>query len=249
MSEFHSEQQINKSPWHFLQLPWTWRDIVGAIVLGVVAVLGLLLFLLLGLVFYQKAMGISRPSQPLAFLTVLAEAGLLLPVWLFGVRKYRLSWREIGLRQFDLSRSFGLGCIFLLISFAVNFTWALFLSLFTLRVQPDVLPAFGKGIAGLILALLAGGVVAPIVEEIFFRGCLFAGLYRLVGLRRAAVLSAALFALVHVLPTSWPPIFVLGLLLALLYEQTGSIWPAVIVHSTMNTLAFLASYLAQWITG
>lgn len=230
-----------------IQVPWTWRDLVWAIVLGIAAVLCLVLFMTLGLVLYQKALGISRSTQPLVFLTVLAELGLLFPVWLFGVHKYRLSWRDVGLRQFNPSRSLGLGCIFLLFAFAFNFLWGLFLSLFKLRAQPELLPLFGKGIAGLILAILAGGVVAPIAEEIFFRGYLFAGLYRLLGLRRAAVLSAVLFALAHILPTSWPPIFVLGMSFALLYEQTGSIWPCVIVHSAMNILALLAAYLSQWI--
>lgn len=231
-----------------ITVPWTWRDLVWATVLGVFTVLTLLALMTLALVFYQMAAGISKQTQPLAFLSVLAELGLLFPVWLFGVYKYRLSWREVGLRRFNFSRSLGLGCIFLLFAFAFNFTWSLFLSLFGLRAQPDMLPLFGKGIAGLLLAILAGGVVAPIAEEIFFRGYLFAGMYRLLGLRRAAVLSAALFALAHILPTSWPPIFVLGVLFALLYEQTGSLWPAIIVHSAMNTLAFLFTYLSQWIS-
>ncbi|MGC8786627.1 MAG: CPBP family intramembrane glutamic endopeptidase [Anaerolineae bacterium] len=232
----------------FTMVPWTWRDLIWAIFLGVFTVLTLVALMTLALTLYQIVLGIPKASQPLAFLTVLAELGLLLPVWLFGVYKYRLSWRDVGLRPFDPSRSLGLGCIFLLFAFAFNFTWSLFLSLFNLRPQPDMLPLFGKGIGGLFLAILAGGVVAPIAEEIFFRGYLFAGLYKLLGRRRAALLSAALFALAHILPTSWPPIFVLGLLFALLYEQTGSIWPSVIVHAAMNTLAFLFTYLSQWIS-
>jgi len=231
-----------------IQVPWTRSDLIWAVVLGVLTVLMLIALMTLGLTLYQMVIGISKPAQPLAFFTVLAELGLLFPVWLFGVYKYRLSWRDVGLRPFNVSRGLGLGCIFLLFAFAFNFIWSLFLSLFELRAQPDMLPLFGKGIAGLLLAILAGGVVAPIAEEIFFRGYLFAGLYKLLGLRRAAVLSAALFALAHILPTSWPPIFVLGLLFALLYEQTGSIWPGVIVHAAMNTLAFLFAYLSQWIS-
>jgi membrane protease YdiL (CAAX protease family) len=126
---------------------------------------------------------------------------------------------------------------------AFNAVWALLLSLFDLRTQPSVLPVFGGGVAGLLLALLAGGLVAPIAEEVFFRGYLFAGLRRHIGLWPALALSAALFALAHVLPTSWPPIFVLGMLFALLYEQTGSIWPAVMLHGTINVLGLIASYL------
>ena len=57
------------------------------------------------------------------------------------------------------------------------------------------------------------------------------------------MLNAILFALMHILPTSWPPIFVLGVLFAWLYEQTGSIWPAVAVHGAINIISFLALYV------
>jgi len=182
-------------------------------------------------------------------LVLVAELGMLLPVWAFGVRKYRLPWSSVGFQGFNVLRAFGLACLLLLVSFTFNAIWAVFLGLFTLRAQPDVLPLFGGGIAGLSQALLVGGLVAPVAEEAFFRGYLFAGLRKYLGRVAAIALSAALFALAHVWPTSWPPIFVLGVLFALLYEQTASIWPAVIVHGFINTLAFLASYLLSTLAG
>jgi hypothetical protein len=164
-------------------------------------------------------------------------------VWWFGIRKYRLPWSSAGLRPFAPARGLGLGCLALIFGFWFNLAWSLFLSLFGLRTQPDLLPLFGSGIGGLLLALFTGGLVAPLAEEVFFRGFVFAGLHRRVGLRWAVVLSAILFALVHILPTSWPPIFVLGVLFALLYEQTGSIWPAVALHAAINSISFLALYV------
>jgi membrane protease YdiL (CAAX protease family) len=108
-----------------------------------------------------------------------------------------------------------------------------------------LLPLFGSGIGGLLLALFTGGVVAPIAEEVFFRGFVFAGLYRERGLWPAVVLSSILFALVHITPTSWPPIFLLGVIFAVLYERTGSIWPAVAAHAAVNSLSFLLVYLLE----
>jgi len=166
-------------------------------------------------------------------------------VWALGVHKYRLPWSSVGFRRFHLGRGLGLGCLSLLIAFGFNLVWAVILGVFGLRVQPDILPLFGGGIAGLLLALLAGGLVAPLAEEAFFRGYVFAGLRQHFGLLPAVLLSSGLFALVHILPTSWPPIFVLGMLFALLYEWTGSIWPAVVVHGVINALSFLAAYLFQ----
>jgi len=224
-------------------VPWTKWDLLWSIGLAVVSVAGLLLILFAGLVLYRLVTGLEAPQSTLGFLTLIAELGLLVPVWALGVRKYRLSWAHIGFRRFSMPRGLSLGCLFLLLSLGASCLWSIFLSVFGQRTQPDLLPMFGQGIGGLSLALLAGGVVAPLAEEAFFRGYLFAGLRRYLGYVPATLLSAALFALAHILPTSWPPIFVLGVLFAVLYEQTRSIWPAVLVHSAINTLAFLSSYL------
>lgn len=224
-------------------VPWTRRDLFWATLLGVVGVLGMLVLAVMALAVYEAVTDTAISASLTGVLVLSGELGLLLPVWALGIRKYRLQWSSVGFRSFDVPRGLGLGCLALLASFAFNFVYALLLGLFSLRAQPDVLPAFGGGVSGLSWALLVGGLVAPVVEEAFFRGYLFAGLRRHLGRRPAVLLSASLFALAHVLPTSWPPIFVLGILFALLYEQTASAWPAIILHAAINTLAFVASYL------
>jgi len=217
-----------------------------ATAVGFVLVLGLAVTISFALRLYHELTGAQWATRLLGIDVLIGELGLLVPVWLLGVRKYRLSWSSVGFRSFDMRRAAGLGCLFLIGSFAFNFVWAILLLLLTgQQTQPDVLPYFGGGRGDLPLALLTVSLAAPIAEEAFFRGYLYAGLRRCTSFRRAVIISAALFALVHVLPTSMPPLFVLGILFALLYEQTGSIWPAVILHSGINTLAVLASYLLQ----
>jgi len=93
-----------------------------------------------------------------------------------------------------------------------------------------------------MLSLLAV-LVAPFAEEIFFRGFIFSGIGNRYGYGWGAILSALIFALVHVL-TLWQlgvlvPIFLLGLLLAWLYMRTGSIWPCIFTHFAYNTIALL----------
>jgi membrane protease YdiL (CAAX protease family) len=226
----------------FVHVPWNTRDLLWGVIWGLALLTGLTLLFSVGLGLAQRVTGIQLPPAS-GLITLLAELVLLLPVWWFGVRKYRLTWSSVGLRPFAPAHSLGLGCLFLILGFWFNLAWSLLLSLFGLRTQPNLLPIFGSGIGGLLLALFTGGLIAPIAEEVFFRGFVFAGMYRHLGLRRALVLSAILFALVHILPTSWPPIFVLGVLFAFLYEQTGSIWPAVVVHGAVNCISFLALYV------
>ena len=56
------------------------------------------------------------------------------------------------------------------------------------------------------------------------------------------MVSAGLFALVHFVPTSILPILLLGLIFAFLYQISGSIWPAILMHMLTNTVALLSAY-------
>ena len=62
------------------------------------------------------------------------------------------------------------------------------------------------------------------------------------GWPKAALVSAGLFAVAHVIPTSILPIFILGLIFAFLYQASGSIWPAILMHMLTNTVALLVAY-------
>jgi len=84
-------------------------------------------------------------------------------------------------------------------------------------------------------------VIAPVGEELVFRGLLQTTLLRYLGRgRRWAVVvgGAGLFTSVH-FAASWqavPAIFVLGIALGWLYERTGSLWPAVVLHLVYNAM-------------
>ncbi len=87
--------------------------------------------------------------------------------------------------------------------------------------------------------MIAG--VAPITEELFFRGFVFAGLRSRWSLWPAAIVSGLVFGLVHA-PTGITaviPLAVLGIALCWLYDRTGSLWPPVIAHVINNSLALV----------
>jgi len=214
-------------------VPWNSRDVW----LGL-AILGLLVAAAIPFAF------LARPrSSELNFGLVisLGELLLLAPVWLLAVRKYRVGWDTLGLRSFKWEM-LGLGCGLMLLSLAFNLVYGLFLGLFGLRIQPDLVPIFDQ-LSSPWLLLIGGAVVAPIVEEIFFRGYMFAGLRPRYGWQKAAVVSSALFALIHLVPTAIIPIFFLGYIFAYLYHQSNSIWPAILMHSATNALALGGAYL------
>jgi ABC-2 type transport system permease protein len=84
-------------------------------------------------------------------------------------------------------------------------------------------------------------VAAPLFEEFIFRGLIFTGLRRSLGLAPAAVASAAIFAIVHP-PMSVVPVFVMGVCAALVYDRTKMLAAPITVHAVYN-VAVLA---LQW---
>ena len=179
--------------------------------------------------------------------TAITEAGLLVPVWWLVMRRYGVRWDALGLRPFGAG-SLGVGCGLMIMSLLFNAAWASLLAIFELRAQVDLVPIFAE-LSSPWWLLLAGIVVAPVVEELFFRGFLYAGLAQRYSWRRAAVISSALFALIHLQPLAIPPIFILGYIFAYLYRRSGSIWPAVVMHVATNALGLGAAYLLSRLTG
>jgi membrane protease YdiL (CAAX protease family) len=93
------------------------------------------------------------------------------------------------------------------------------------------------------LAVLVA-VIVPIGEEIFFRGLTYGALRHRLGRHAAVAASAAFFALAHLQLVEFLPIFILGAILAYLYEYTGSLVPGMIAHA-VNNLAALALFYAN----
>lgn len=99
----------------------------------------------------------------------------------------------------------------------------------------------------LILAVFVAGVlIAPTVEETFFRGVLYSVLRQRIGILPSAALSALLFAILH--PQSLlgiPPLFIIGLWLSLLYEARMSIVGCIFAHAliNLNSLTLLTFFI------
>ena len=83
-------------------------------------------------------------------------------------------------------------------------------------------------------------LLAPVVEEVVFRGAILRQLLSGMQSKWGAIcISAILFALVHANPAQIPHAFLMGLLMGWLYMRTGSIMPGVVFHWANNTVAYL----------
>lgn len=113
-------------------------------------------------------------------------------------------------------------------------------------VQPMVLQAQAPGV--FLLTLLKSALLAPVLEELFFRGYLLHAMKRF-GEPRAAAVSALCFALVHLggTPCAWVMYAAMGLLLAALTMRTGSLLAPMLVHAVYNlTLVLLSEMGLGW---
>jgi membrane protease YdiL (CAAX protease family) len=89
------------------------------------------------------------------------------------------------------------------------------------------------------LFLLQAVLIAPVIEEVFFRGFLFGFLKKYVPVGWAIVISAGIFALAHVNVGATVQLWVLGLMLALAYEHTGSLLLPIGIHGCWNFITAL----------
>jgi membrane protease YdiL (CAAX protease family) len=91
---------------------------------------------------------------------------------------------------------------------------------------------------------LVAAVLAPLAEEIAFRGYLLSALRTRFPPRVAIAASALLFAAIHLDPVRFPAVLFLGMFLGWLAWRSGSIWPAVAAHAVNNGLGSLVASLA-----
>ncbi|MGA1821341.1 MAG: lysostaphin resistance A-like protein [Thermoplasmatota archaeon] len=82
-------------------------------------------------------------------------------------------------------------------------------------------------------------LIAPLVEEIFFRGTLYAVIDRNLGVYPAILITSVVFSIMHFDPVQALPLFLLGILMGWLRSRSDSIIPSLVVHSANNLLALV----------
>lgn len=143
-----------------------------------------------------------------------------------------MSAARIGLTRTSLKVSIALGALACAIEYAV-----LLLGPHFVEFEPQDLSHINN--SGFISAYLSVAIIAPIVEEILFRGVMFSAFSRRFGLVVGIIVSSGFFGLAHFSSTGIFEMAVLsffGVIWALLYWRTGSIIPGIVLHGFDNAL-------------
>ena len=232
-SHVKEEPQLPKIPWGFADSIW---GLIGGLLLVVIVPP------LLVLPFDPNIANPDKASDAAILATQALFDGFLIAVAIGMASGWHFSLKQalgrLGLRHFQPS---ALGWMFAVLG--TYYAGAIAFS--ALVIQPDQkdigkeLGVCNPGIGIAIFAVMAIIVLAPIAEEIFFRGFFFAGLRTRWSLWPSALLSGAIFGLVHAPtgPTAAIPLAGLGVGLAWLYNKTGSLYPCMLAHFLNNALA------------
>jgi membrane protease YdiL (CAAX protease family) len=184
-----------------------------------------------------------HPSLNFAIQYLILFVTLFFPLWVFVINKYQSTWKDFGFKKMPIKKliahvTAAYVAFFLIMSTIHLLTQKFNFALPGFEEQESYVPLFGEDAVGWIVAFVFVSILAPLVEEIFFRGFILKALTNNWPKVLGSVLTAALFAGIHFQPASFIPLFTLGLLMNHLYLKNGSIWAPIVFHSANNTIAY-----------
>lgn len=213
----------------------------------------ILLLLLIGLVPVVWLLQPAEGEITLALsLSAIVVQGFSFLGGLVGIGLYRqVEWPKMGwinMPWYWWLTAFVLGIVSIplmsSIGLAVQFAW----QQEWVNPQTELIMPEGFSWVGLIGMAFGVGLLIPLAEEAIFRGVVFYWLRQKSSFWVAAGVSSLAFGLIHADPLISTSTTVLGLLCALAYEKSGSIWGAITIHAVNNLLAVTLSYLMLLLT-
>ena len=91
-----------------------------------------------------------------------------------------------------------------------------------------------------IMIVFVAVVIAPLLEEMLFRGFVQTAIRSVINIKSAwpaIAVSSAFFAMMHANPAHWPALFVLGVCLGYSYEKSGSLFRPIFIHLFFNAFS------------
>ncbi|WP_339171356.1 CPBP family intramembrane glutamic endopeptidase [Solibacillus sp. FSL R5-0691] len=230
----------NENSWK-LKDPWRGKEFILLLLLEFIFVIGFLKGVISPI--YSQWLNNDLYAGTLMGLTIAII--LITGVYIVALRPQALSWSEIGIKRFNISDwkiiigysvilLVGAVIIVILTSFIGN-TWE---NSKTESLQQNLT------FLTVFIAFVSAAVISPFYEELFYRGFLYRWLRTRIGFYGAIVISSTIFTIVHIPAYNVMPVnFFSGIIFALAYERTNSIWPSVLIHGITNGIMVLLTSL------
>ncbi len=244
------------------QTPWTLRQTL----IGLFFTLVPWMILALGLAGLNSN---GKPTQPhhlspqadlisaiITFLfSALVEGAFLIAPFYFANRTIpafgnhrRSVLNSLGFRHFQWLNALSMIVLLFLAFYLINGFYQYVITVFHLNLQTNdqvILQQSKEAPLTTYATLIASVLVAPICEETFFRGFVFAGFLNRMPVAVAILLSSLLFAIAHADLGSFAVLFFIGLALAFVRWRTRSIWPGILLHLLNNGVGALVIVLVM----
>lgn len=205
--------------------------------------------LVIGIVGVIFGADLSDPPPSIALAsTVVQDVCFVGAVVLFASRRGPVAPWQLGLRGTRFWPALGWMLLAFLALVIVSYAWSTALGVDDQENLPESL-GVDQSTAALIATAILVTVLAPIAEELLFRGYVFPALRNWRGTAPAVLITGLLFGGLHVLSSpayALLPLSVFGALLCLLYLRTRSLYPCIALHALNNCVAFGAAPEVGW---
>lgn len=209
--------------------------------------LGLLLLILVIAGFLLVVTQFEQTRALTLGLVAVFEFLLLIPIAVIFLWR-KVSWRELGLQRFQRN-TLALGCGLLVGVYTLVILNNLIMMALGVITQAEVITDLLSELDAPFLFAFVTAIVAPITEELFFRGFLFKGLREKYGWVNALMFSSIIFALFHGQLATLIPTFLLGALFAYLFQRSGSVYPGMFLHFVVNAMGVCGLLFANQFGG
>ena len=200
----------------------------------------ILVFFLIPTIFAVLGIKNLNPVIHVMLPSVIIIPTLCITIYLVGKRGNLLrKFKMVNLHPDHISAGFIATVILLFAMANLTYVYHKLLSMMGITLKPPPIEAILKNSDSSSLWLLCFGIIvlAPISEELIFRRFIFGFLAPHLGFLASMLLTAALFAGIHMSLYSLPALFLLGIGFQLIYLKFGSLYPAIIMHSFNNAIA------------
>ncbi len=225
---------------------WTISTALGVIALTLLIPLAIWLLVYglvkLGALPIPLAKLIFGRSTTAALVRILISFSIELSLLYWVKRRYKLKLADFGFRKFNVLQAvlviIAMFIIFLVLLFVAYLLIAVLLPQINLDEAQKSGFELGRHGVGLVGSFIVTVMMAPIVEEVYFRGFLLPAFSSKWGDLSGMVLSSLIFGILHMQINVGIYTFILGMILSTMYIRFKSIGPGILLHIINNALAF-----------
>ena len=227
-------------------IPWTIRHVSMSI--GFLAAIIALVFLSIAAIGAVWNPGDTAKLSLVLLASVTLQGAMLSCVWYFAIHRSGGRWRQLGFRRIRPLQAVLVGILGVVAAIlTVGFYAVIVTSLDIDILLPNEFPAeLADDPLTLIVLAVSALAIAPVTEELFFRGFAYQALRKRLSPMGAAVLSSGLFGLAHLGLGLIIPFALVGMILVGVFRRTGNLWSSIIIHAGFNAVSISRLAASAW---